>query len=164
MPSPPPLHTLLVTWKTAWEREDSALASVACWERLRFPRASICNSSSALLGLCRDSPGTITCCPASWSASDLPLPKRSRTISLYTCGREGTGKDVWLPVCLPSQHSFLFSYISKRWLKIWTKQINLNLKIGKGSSEDTINFNLKVSWHYPIERVGQRKKKGCCRV
>ena len=36
--------------KTAWEREEVALASVGCWVRLRLPMCSMVISSSALLG------------------------------------------------------------------------------------------------------------------
>lgn len=39
-----------LTWSTAWEREDSALASVGCWVRFRFPQASMRSSSSADVG------------------------------------------------------------------------------------------------------------------
>lgn len=44
------LSSLFLTWKTAWERDDVALASVGCCVRFLFPDASILNSSSADLG------------------------------------------------------------------------------------------------------------------
>ena len=39
-----------VTWKTAWDREDSALASVGCWVLFLLPDSSISSSCSAVVG------------------------------------------------------------------------------------------------------------------
>ena len=43
----------IITWKTAWDLEDCAFASVGCWVRLLFPNSSIPSSSSAEVGLKR---------------------------------------------------------------------------------------------------------------
>ena len=39
-----------LTWNTAWERDDVALASVGCWVRFMFPLSSMLRISSAALG------------------------------------------------------------------------------------------------------------------
>ena len=44
------LICLTLTWNTAWERDDSALASVGCWVLFLLPNCSMCSNSSAVLG------------------------------------------------------------------------------------------------------------------
>ena len=44
--------------KTAWEREDCALWSVACWTRRALPSAKSVNSASADGGVATERPST----------------------------------------------------------------------------------------------------------
>ena len=74
-----------VTWKTAWEREDSALWSVGCCVRLLFPYLKRESKASAPDGFTDDNPVTVM---PSWPLSRIvkkfDCANKSRTFSLYT--------------------------------------------------------------------------------
>ena len=77
------LNTL--TWNTACDLDEVALASVGCWVRFRFPISSMDNISLAVLGVCLESPATTRpFCPSSLRCKGAEGTRRSLMVSLYT--------------------------------------------------------------------------------